>query len=161
MKREIKCDCGFLATNKKSLSNHIRYGCPKLREPIYSDTKCAFCAKPLLRRKPSENPLYCNRECYTNARDGVLRGAYGTGIVMISGYLYQYYPDHPDAMNGGYVAVHRLVGEKNIGRRLYQNEIAHHKDENKTNNDPSNIEVMTSSEHSKHHQNFRKCKTGL
>lgn len=46
---------------------------------------------------------------------------------------------------------HVVVMERIIGRRLMANECVHHKDENKSNNDPSNLELMTRSEHSRHH----------
>ena len=37
---------------------------------------------------------------------------------------------------------HRVVAEKKLGRPLRPEEIAHHEDENKLNNDPANIEVL-------------------
>lgn len=46
---------------------------------------------------------------------------------------------------------HVLVVEKIIGRRLMANECVHHKDEDKTNNDPSNLQLMTKSDHASHH----------
>ena len=38
-----------------------------------------------------------------------------------------------------------------LGRKLSFNEVVHHKDNNKRNNDLSNLEVMTRSEHIRHH----------
>lgn len=46
---------------------------------------------------------------------------------------------------------HRVVMEKLIGRRLRNDEIVHHRDGNKGNNDPANLELMTQSEHARHH----------
>lgn len=46
---------------------------------------------------------------------------------------------------------HRVVMEKQIGRRLREDEIIHHRDGNKDNNDPSNLELMTQSAHARHH----------
>lgn len=46
---------------------------------------------------------------------------------------------------------HRLVAEQILGRKLKENEIVHHKDNNKKNNDPSNLEVMTQAEHAREH----------
>ena len=60
-------------------------------------------------------------------------------------------PDHPYATKAGYVREHRLVMEKHIGRYLTKDEVVHHIDENTTNNDISNLQLMTPSDHSKHH----------
>jgi hypothetical protein len=46
---------------------------------------------------------------------------------------------------------HRVVAEKMLGRPLRSDEIVHHIDGNKRNNDPSNLRVMTQSEHIKLH----------
>jgi hypothetical protein len=46
---------------------------------------------------------------------------------------------------------HRKVMEEIVGRPLTFNEVVHHKDGNHLNNDPSNLEVMTRSEHTRHH----------
>lgn len=46
---------------------------------------------------------------------------------------------------------HRVVVEKILGRPLKPWEIVHHKDGDKTNNDPENLEVMTRSEHIREH----------
>lgn len=48
--------------------------------------------------------------------------------------------------------VHREVLEKKLGRKLRDNENAHHIDENKRNNDPDNLEVLLISEHTKKHR---------
>lgn len=46
---------------------------------------------------------------------------------------------------------HRLVAEQMLGRPLEKGEIVHHIDGNKRNNDPSNLMVMTQSEHCRLH----------
>ena len=46
---------------------------------------------------------------------------------------------------------HVFIIEKIIGRRLYANECVHHIDHDKTNNDPSNLLLMTKSEHASLH----------
>lgn len=47
--------------------------------------------------------------------------------------------------------MHRVVAEQMLGRPLEKGEIVHHKDGNKWNNDPSNLEVMSQSMHMKIH----------
>lgn len=49
---------------------------------------------------------------------------------------------------------HRTVAEQKLGRPLQKGEIVHHIDGDKRNNDPSNLMVMTQSDHAKLH--FRK-----
>ena len=51
---------------------------------------------------------------------------------------------------------HRVVAEKMIGRKLKNDEHVHHKDGNKHNNNPSNLEVMTRIDHLKLHAAERK-----
>ena len=46
---------------------------------------------------------------------------------------------------------HRVIAEQMLGRKLYKGEVVHHKDRNKLNNDPSNLEIMTQSEHARLH----------
>lgn len=49
------------------------------------------------------------------------------------------------------IAKHRLVMIQHIGRDLMENEVVHHIDHNKLNNDISNLQLMTTSEHAKLH----------
>lgn len=46
---------------------------------------------------------------------------------------------------------HRVVMEKILGRKLKKGEVVHHKDMNKQNNNPNNLQVMTQSEHARLH----------
>lgn len=68
------------------------------------------------------------------------------------GYWYVQTPGHPNAINGGYVAEHRLVMEKVLRRLLLPTEIVHHRDGDRTNNRPHNLEVMTRAEHIEIHR---------
>lgn len=52
---------------------------------------------------------------------------------------------------------HRVVAEEKIGRRLMPGEIVHHRDHNKKNNDPENLDIMASlAEHTRLHATGRK-----
>lgn len=46
---------------------------------------------------------------------------------------------------------HRVVAEEMLGRPLTSGEIVHHKDGDKRNNRPDNLEVMTQAEHIREH----------
>ena len=68
------------------------------------------------------------------------------------GYLYFLDRGHPLASPGvGRVYYHRHVASIKIGRWVTSHEHVHHEDENKLNNDHSNLEILTPSEHGKRH----------
>jgi len=64
-------------------------------------------------------------------------------------------PPHPKRNALGLYPLHRVVLENKIGRLLAPGEIAHHLDENKENNDPANIALMTNADHSREHARER------
>jgi hypothetical protein len=65
------------------------------------------------------------------------------GIKMVKGYGYSRTPGHPHASkHGQYVAIHRLVMEKVLGRYLKKEEVVHHIDGNPLNNLPENLELF-------------------
>lgn len=51
--------------------------------------------------------------------------------------------------------IHRVVAEQKLGRALLPGEIVHHKDGDKWNNHPDNLEVMTQAEHVRIHNKQR------
>lgn len=55
-------------------------------------------------------------------------------------------------VNGKKMDEHRYVMEQYLGRELTRDEVVHHKDGNKENNDIENLELMSLSEHSKQHR---------
>lgn len=74
-------------------------------------------------------------------------------ICKGGGYMYaRTLPIHPNANSKGLYPLHRVLMENIIGRLLLRNEIVHHKDGNKENNNNDNLELMTVSNHSRHHR---------
>ncbi|WP_425591645.1 HNH endonuclease [Hydrogenophaga aromaticivorans] len=62
-----------------------------------------------------------------------------------------YDPEHPLSTAQGYVAQHRLVVERILGRYLERHEVVHHIDGNPRNNAPSNLQVFDSNaDHLRH-----------
>ena len=55
--------------------------------------------------------------------------------------------------DGENVREHVLIAEEKIGRKLKENEVVHHMDGDKRNNNPENLAVVTRSEHAKIHAN--------
>lgn len=78
----------------------------------------------------------------------------GGRVVASNGYvLIRVGVGHYLADVRGYAYEHRLVAEKMLGRRLHPGEQVHHRDECKSNNDPSNLEVTAgAAEHRSHHR---------
>lgn len=93
-----------------------------------------------------------------NGCEGANHVKWNGGIIYKCGYRYIYSPHHPNKhkTGKGYVAEHRLVMEGIIGRFLTKGEIVHHKNHNKLDNRPSNLKLMTPSEHSKMHRRIER-----
>lgn len=58
-------------------------------------------------------------------------------------YINIYKPDHPNCSKQGFVKEHRLVMEKMIGRLLERHETVHHKNGNRKDNRPKNLELWS------------------
>lgn len=67
------------------------------------------------------------------------------------GYVRVYVPMHPEANTWGYAYEHRVVAEQIVGRRLFSNEIVHHKNGKRWDNRPENLEIMDKNNHAKLH----------
>lgn len=72
-------------------------------------------------------------------------------MSMAAGYPCVYCPDHPRAWSTGYIHAHVVVAEQREGRLLCRGEVVHHKNENKFDFSPHNLEITTANEHSRHH----------
>jgi hypothetical protein len=59
-------------------------------------------------------------------------------------YIDVYIPSHPNCSRKGYVKEHRLVMESNIGRYLEPQETVHHKNGDRQDNRPENLELWSS-----------------
>lgn len=78
-------------------------------------------------------------------KGGRVRGGGGRKYWML------HLPKHPNANTIGYVLEHRVVMERHLGRFLRSDEIVHHINGDTFDNSISNLELMTQSEHCRHH----------
>lgn len=114
--------------------------------------ECPVCGKNIIKPTGEGKRLTaCSQSC---SQMGKRRGNYKP-FVVISGYKYIYAPNHPNCTKSGYVAEHRIVLENKIGRFLNNYEVAHHINENKFDNRPENLELMSFSNHSSYHAKRR------
>jgi hypothetical protein len=89
------------------------------------------------------------------ARNGNWRG--GRSLASNGYMLVRVGLDHPLADVRGYAYEHRIVASKMLGRWVHSKEHVHHKDENKLNNDPDNLEVLAAAEHQLQHRKSGKA----
>lgn len=122
----------------------------------------------IIKRYDSFKLGYCNCNCgqEVNIRrvDGYLRrfinnhhmrgennNHWQGGIIYHNGYIMDLRPNHPKCDSKGYVRRHRLVYEEHYNCCLLSFVHIHHVDENKHNNDISNLRPIYNSQHVRHH----------
>jgi hypothetical protein len=120
---------------------------------------CSHCKSPLFRfpsqLKSTKFGPFCNQKCLGLYRSEHLTGNWAANFQKGSsedrGYVLIKAHWHPKCQKDGYIYIHRVIMEARLGRFLEDNEIVHHKDEDKMNNHWDNLEVMTQSEHAREH----------
>jgi len=97
---------------------------------------------------------YCSKSCsvYQQHKRGEIgfekfNPRWNGGVHFDKGYKMIYLPNHPLAQKDGYIYEHRLVAQD----RLFTGLIVHHRNHNKVDNRPENLEVLTRAEHNKGH----------
>lgn len=127
-----------LATRYNMDGEHIACSVPRCEAPVINTSrkrtatiKKPMCSKHYGRAMRGE-PLTRDRE----RGDGHIR----------DGYVFRKVRDHPFARSSGYMAEHRLVMESLIGRYLLPEENPHHKNGDRSDNRPENLELWNTSQ---------------
>lgn len=152
---QLKCPkCGkcieMLESVYKVRSKHQKnFFCSRECYKKYSCIKpkqCKQCNKIFLP-KDTRVQFCCKQCCFDFVRN--------TGIKKHNGFWYEngYKVLYN---NGNSIKEHIYIMEQHIGRKLLPNEVVHHIDKDKTNNNISNLLLLTQSEHSKLHRELDK-----
>lgn len=143
----VCCYCGEIFEKEKSAIKQRNFCCKECLE--------SFNREKMSNYNRKENPM--------NKKGGSM-----SLRVRKRQRMLDYLKSHPTEVNEKkYAKVlgkfqHRLLGEIKIGRELRDDEVVHHIDGNPLNNSLDNLEVMTRSEHMRHHVNeFWLKKKGL
>lgn len=120
----------------------------KLRELIEQQGLQQWKAAEILGVSLSWVERNCKRHGLKTARTGPRRGPehlnWKGGRILNGGYWYVWNPEHPNTTKRGYVAEHRLLISAVLGRPLLRQEVVHHIDGNRQNNDLTNLMLFPS-----------------
>ena len=108
----------------------------KRKQPVDGSKKCSVCNQPI----GSGSNGMCTKHYQQQQRNGDPL-SYEARKYEPFGNGRKYYKDQDGRWT------HRRVAEETIGRKLRKGEVVHHIDLDKLNNSPSNLKVLTNSEH--------------
>jgi len=133
IRKKWKQSCCSTECQLKTWNPHGNFGShlrKTLNQKLFPRTKtkprkCKFCGMDFI--PPDKTQVFCSRDCY---------------LAFVRNQRNEKtYPKRKGRH------AHRIVAEEMMERPLRKGEIVHHKDNNKSNNDPSNLMVLTQSEH--------------
>lgn len=110
----------------------------------FRQSTCQHCGKLFELKYGMDHP-FCSRSCGSLGKGGEKHNHWKGGrLQMVNGYIVV-------RVNGKYVYEHRHVMSQQLGRPLQRNEAVHHKNHDRTDNRPENLELKNNREHSREH----------
>lgn len=121
------------------------------------------CSSSLVKEMLQVNGIDIRDRSKYQKNMGESNGFYNGGITNDRGYLIIKLPNNHLASHDGYVRLHDLLAEYYFNHILQDNEVVHHKNEDKQDNRKCNLEIMEKESHDRLHAlkrwdkgNFRK-----
>lgn len=144
-----KCNGENRHKNKKGATPNVFYHCLSCGKEV------ATYRSPSARK--SFVAKFCGLRCVGMFQRGSGNPAWNGGRYEDqNGYINIFLPDHPYSNVKGYIYEHRFIMEQILNRFLKQEEVVHHKDEIKNNNEPENLQLFkTNQEHLKYHRDMK------
>jgi endogenous inhibitor of DNA gyrase (YacG/DUF329 family) len=152
---DVPCPtCGKVGYKSQLLIKRGRIYCSKpcsnigqTKPPVVK--QCAVCGVTMTLKPSHGMQTYCSKACESKVLKWPLGRMHNGREARLNhaGYVLLWEPDHPNKVQKGWQFEHRLVVESVLGRFLQSDEAVHHKNGNKQDNDPENLEVMPANEH--------------
>ncbi len=151
----------------------------KLKQQLSLNCTCDYCGKKFHKKQSHIDKCqynYCSEKCLAEHRKIIYKGKNNPNAFcripennkrLHCGYYWIYLPSHPFATKDGYIREHRLIAEQYLLTEEFSIEIdgklylspdfeVHHKDLNKLNNDPLNLQILSKSDHQKLHGEIKR-----
>lgn len=131
----------------------------------YTSIVCPLCKiKRYIEKNTIQNKNFSGfcRPCFSKNRVGAKSSRWKGGkFIDTKGYIMVKMPNHALADKQGYVLEHRLIMSELVGVEYVLDMVVHHKDGDRQNNDPNNLEIITRSKHSSMHNRTPETTTRL
>lgn len=121
------------------------------RPRLFQIVPCQICDSPV-KSLPSRQRKFCSSTCAGIGHRGSNNYRFKSGSIDGCGYRVIY-------VDGKKILEHRHVMQSHLGRPLRRDEIVHHVDENKLNNDISNLQLLDRASHALLHSGFNVSRT--
>jgi HNH endonuclease len=114
--------------------------------------QCIICNNTFTPDRSNKAARFCSKRCVWKGTRGP---SYNAEVARASaakrGDMLRDRGDGEGYRKVGGRHEHRVIAEQMLGRPLTKGEVVHHRDGNKRNNAPENLEVMTQAEHMREH----------